>query len=111
MASERTEWLRKRLGEIDGDLDDARERGLATSLAAFHHQARLCRKEMDESIAADIEAAKAATAPAVGPAVSLADALAEARSLPIAERRALLREIAAGLDLGDGPALRVVSGG
>ena len=110
MESERTAWLRRRLAEIDGDLDDARERGLATSLAAFHHQARLCRSEMDASAKED-EARAALEAPVAVAHVTLADALAEARALPVADRRELLREIASGLGLGDGPALRVVSGG
>jgi len=98
------------LREIADDTDAAREHDRYSSLAAFHLQARQTRNELDESIAADLEAAKASAAPAQAAHVSLADALAEARALPLAERRALLREIAAGLGLDEGPALRVVSG-
>lgn len=97
----------KRLQQLLADTDAA----LVAARAAGSWQAVAALTRRFLEIQEKLDTASAAAAPtALPPTVSLADALAEARSLPLAERRALLREIAEGLALGEGPALRVVGG-
>jgi hypothetical protein len=113
MVVDRLEWLTRKLAEVEGDVDAAREASSFNALGVLYREARTVRNEYDAEV--EKRAALTAEVASAPPTQATADemlsaAMTEAAALPEADRREILADFARALGLA-APALRLLGGG